>query len=113
MQPFFIPFNNKMYASPAHIQRPTKTPTLLCAAVPGTKLQIRQGVTSEDYLLDTVTVGSIGEGTRGQEHVAAIDTGFYVRLRGAFTRESKLAIAYTSFSYLGSEYGTECVMFIK
>ncbi|XP_042229714.1 uncharacterized protein LOC121871453 [Homarus americanus] len=70
--------------------------------VSGTRLDIRQGVTSEDYLLETVEGGT--GASRGQEHVAAVDTGFYVRLRGAFTKHSKLAIVYTSFSYLGSCY---------
>lgn len=62
---------------------------------------MRQGLTSEDYLLEAMEGGSTSK--TGQEHVVAIDTGFYVRLRGAFNKDSKLAIVYTSFSYLGSE----------
>ncbi|XP_071518249.1 LOW QUALITY PROTEIN: uncharacterized protein Culd [Panulirus ornatus] len=69
--------------------------------VEGTRVEVRQGVTSEDYLLEEV--GGVAE-TSGREHVAALDTGFYVRLKGAFSRDSKLAIVYTSFSYLGSCY---------
>ena len=89
---------------------------------PGTTLEIRQGLTSDDYLLETL-VGtsplngsSAGHGvlheepgrpinvkSSGKEHVVAADTGFYVRLKGQFSHKSKLAIVYTSFSYLGSE----------
>lgn len=68
----------------------------------GTRLDVRQGLTSEDYLLEAMEGGSTSK--TGQEHVVAIDTGFYVRLRGAFNKDSKLAIVYTSFSYLGSCY---------
>nr|XP_053631036.1 uncharacterized protein LOC128687571 isoform X3 [Cherax quadricarinatus]XP_053631037.1 uncharacterized protein LOC128687571 isoform X3 [Cherax quadricarinatus] len=70
--------------------------------VSGTRLEVRRGVTSEDYLLEELQ-GEKGA-TSGQEYLAAVDTGFYVRLKGAFTKDSKLAIVYTSFSYLGSCY---------
>ncbi|KAK3849614.1 hypothetical protein Pcinc_043640, partial [Petrolisthes cinctipes] len=96
--------------------------------VPGTQVEIRQGITSEDYLLETVRAGSTttttttgagvgvvraaGDegGTKGIEHVAAVDTGFYVRLKGAFSKDSKLAIVYTTFSYLGSCYSLTDLM---
>ena len=70
---------------------------------PGTILEIRQGLTSDDYLLESLEWGT-EEPRRGEEHVVAVDTGFYVRLRGIFSHRSKLAIVYTSFSYLGSKY---------
>ena len=76
--------------------------------VAGAQLEVRQGLTSRDYLLETV-VGGPGGATSGNEHVVAADTGFYVRLRGAFTQKSKLAIVYSSFSYLGSEFMCMCV----
>ncbi|KAK8384396.1 hypothetical protein O3P69_009302 [Scylla paramamosain] len=72
--------------------------------VAGSMLEIRQGITSRDYLLETVLAGQGKPATRGNEHVAAADTGFYVRLRGAFTQKSKLAIVYSSFSYIGNCY---------
>ncbi|KAK4288284.1 hypothetical protein Pmani_038680 [Petrolisthes manimaculis] len=90
----------------------------------GTQVEIRQGITSEDYLLaggtaETTTragpggvVRAAGDegGTKIREHVAAVDSGFYVRLKGAFSKDSKLAIAYTTFSYLGSCYSLTDLM---
>ncbi|KAK4303439.1 hypothetical protein Pmani_024533 [Petrolisthes manimaculis] len=94
----------------------------------GTQVEIRQGITSEDYLLETVRAGGTAEtttragpggvvraagdegGTKIREHVAAVDSGFYVRLKGAFSKDSKLAIAYTTFSYLGSCYSLTDLM---
>ncbi|XP_064085881.1 LOW QUALITY PROTEIN: uncharacterized protein LOC135201001 [Macrobrachium nipponense] len=72
-----------------------------------TTLEIRQGVTSDDYLLEKIEGGDL---KRTQEHVVAVDTGFYVRLRGFFNKDSKLAIVYSSFSYLGSCYSMTDLM---
>ncbi|KAK7071859.1 hypothetical protein SK128_015634 [Halocaridina rubra] len=72
-----------------------------------TTLEIRQGVTSDDYLLEKIEGG---DPKTTQEHVVAVDTGFYVRLRGFFNKNSKLAIVYTSFSYLGSCYSMTDLM---
>ncbi|XP_076056388.1 uncharacterized protein LOC143034340 [Oratosquilla oratoria] len=72
------------------------------------RLEVRQGLTSDDYLLEALE-GSAKQ-SRSQEYVVAIDTGFYVRLRGAFTKDSKLAIVYSAFSYLGSCYSLTDLM---
>ncbi|XP_050689525.1 uncharacterized protein LOC126981911 [Eriocheir sinensis] len=70
--------------------------------VPGSSVEVRQGLTSRDYQVEEVLGGAGGR--RGEEHLAAADTGFYVRLRGGFTEKSKMALVYTSFSYLGNCY---------
>ncbi|XP_068203181.1 uncharacterized protein Culd isoform X2 [Palaemon carinicauda] len=72
-----------------------------------TTLEIRQGVTSDDYLLEKIEGEDL---KRTEEHVVAVDTGFYVRLRGFFNKDSKLAIVYSSFSYLGSCYSLTDLM---
>ncbi|CAL4118348.1 unnamed protein product [Meganyctiphanes norvegica] len=65
-------------------------------------IEIRQGLTSDDYLLETITGGE--KQTTSKEHVVSVDTGFYVRLQGFFSRDTKVAIVYTSFSVLGNCY---------
>ncbi|XP_045137658.1 uncharacterized protein LOC123519965 [Portunus trituberculatus] len=71
--------------------------------VAGSQLEIRQGLTSRDYLMETVVAGK-GKAPKGNDHGSAADTGFYVRLRGAFTQKSKLAIVYSAYSYIGTCY---------
>lgn len=44
-----------------------------------------------------------------QSFVTTLSTGFYIAFRGVFTPESRFAIVYTAFSYIG-EFG-DC--FIK
>lgn len=62
-------------------------------------LEIRQGLTSESYLLESVAGYRHHKISRGQEYVVPSSTGFYVRLKGFFGNKSHLAITYVSFRY--------------
>lgn len=61
-------------------------------------ISIIEGQTSVGRLLETVESSSIGS-VSSKNFVTSITSGFYIRLRGKFTHESRLAIVYTAFSY--------------
>ncbi|XP_054261630.1 uncharacterized protein LOC128985784 isoform X1 [Macrosteles quadrilineatus] len=77
-----------------------------------TELVVRQGLTSEGPILETVRhpVAQLGPAharTR-RENILPLNVGFYVSLRGTFSSMSRLAIVYTAFTYMdcftGSDY---------
>lgn len=64
-------------------------------------MTVHEGSTSEGRLLEVLRVQP-NESERVEvprEHVVSIMTGFYVRLKGSFGPQSRLAIAYAAFSY--------------
>lgn len=66
--------------------------------VGNTQLIMREGLTSEGYLLGNITYLS---NLKIKEHIVAINEGIYVSLTGAFDSNSKLEIVYAAFSYKG------------
>lgn len=63
---------------------------------------IRDGLTSVAPLLQQYefpTDSSIAKPF--QSFVTALNSGFYIGFRGVFNAESRIAIVYTSFSYMG------------
>ncbi|XP_018025141.2 uncharacterized protein LOC108680757 [Hyalella azteca] len=68
-------------------------------------IEIRKGLTSDDLLLEELTQNGSGRRVlQGKEHVVAVGTGFYVRLRGSFMENSHFALVYASFNYMGGCY---------
>ncbi|PSN51877.1 hypothetical protein C0J52_11582, partial [Blattella germanica] len=68
-----------------------------------TELQVLQGLTSEQPVLDTFRYpAALIQSSRHREHVVPVNVGFYVSLRGTFGPISRLAIVYTAFSYMGN-----------
>ncbi|UYV76310.1 hypothetical protein LAZ67_13003317 [Cordylochernes scorpioides] len=68
---------------------------------PESSLEIRQGLTSESFLLDHVT-SAHPPPHRSKEFVVPASQGFYVRLVGRFSNRSHLALTYAVFSYDGT-----------
>lgn len=68
-----------------------------------TELTVRQGLTSEGTVLETVRhpVAQLGMSRPRREHLLPLNVGFYVSLRGSFSSASRLAIVYTAFTYMG------------
>ncbi|XP_077539981.1 CUB and LDLa domain [Haemaphysalis longicornis] len=62
-------------------------------------LEIRQGLTSLSYLLESLTGHQNNKTPQGQEYIIAANIGFYIRLQGSFSNRSRLAIVYSVFSY--------------
>ncbi|XP_044733755.1 uncharacterized protein LOC123296358 [Chrysoperla carnea] len=64
-------------------------------------LTIREGLTSDKPLLETITYPSIEnfQSKSQHEHVVLLNIGFYVHLRGVFSSKTRIAIAYTAFGY--------------
>jgi Low-density lipoprotein receptor domain class A len=58
-------------------------------------MEIRQGLTSQSPLLETLT----SDRQMVSEYLVPADIGFYIRLRGRLSHSFKLAIAYAAFSY--------------
>lgn len=73
-----------------------------------TELVVRQGLTSEGPILDTIRhpVAQLGPSHARQrkENILPLSVGFYVSLRGTFSSISRLAIVYTSFTYMGEAF---------
>lgn len=62
------------------------------------EISIMQGTTSDRPVLETLE-SSPAMSVSSRNLVVPITSGFYVRLRGKFNAESRLAIVYTAFSY--------------
>lgn len=62
------------------------------------EITIVQGSTSDRPVLENIESSSINS-VSSRNLVVPITSGFYVRLRGKFNDESRLAIVYTAFSY--------------
>lgn len=62
------------------------------------EITIIQGITSDRPVLETIESSSL-KSASSRNLVVPITSGFYVRLRGKFNSESRLAIVYTAFSY--------------
>ena len=65
---------------------------------PDTVLEIRQGITSQSPLVDTLS----SDIQMAAEYLVPVDIGFYIRLRGRLGSEFKMAIAYAAFTYIGT-----------
>ena len=63
-------------------------------------LEVRQGLTSQSPLVETLT----GDSKMMSEYLIPADIGFYIRLRGRLSSEFIMAIAYTAFSYAGNVF---------
>ena len=69
----------------------------------GTTLDIRQGLTSQSPLVETLISDVVSSPTTmSSEYLVPSDIGFYVRLRGRLSSEFKMAIAYAAFTYTGN-----------
>lgn len=66
------------------------------------EISIIEGTTSVGRVLQKI-VSSPFNSIQSKNLITAITSGFYVRLKGKFNYESRLAIVYTAFSY-SSEY---------
>lgn len=66
---------------------------------------IREGLTSESNLLQTYEwpLDRSSDSSSFRSFVTTLSTGFYISFRGVFNMESRFAIVYTSFSYVGKE----------
>jgi hypothetical protein len=67
-------------------------------ASPDSEISIHQGITSDKALLDVLR-SSPYYSVSSRNFVVPFSAGFYVRFRGQFNADSRLAIVYTSFSY--------------
>lgn len=73
------------------------------------EITILQGTTSNRPVLETIESSSVGS-VSSRNLIVPITSGFYVRLRGKFGVESRLAIVYTAFSYASKLIGIyDCV----
>jgi hypothetical protein len=61
-------------------------------------ITIIQGTTSDRPILERLESSTL-QSVSSRNLVVPINAGFYVRLRGKFNAESRLAIVYTAFSY--------------
>lgn len=68
----------------------------------GMSLDIRQGLTSQSPLVESL-ISDIASSPTGMtsEYLVPSDIGFYIRLRGRLTSDFKMAIAYAAFTYTG------------
>jgi len=62
------------------------------------EIQIHQGITSDKAMIEVLR-SSPDNSVASRNLIAPISAGFYVRLRGRFNSESRLAIVYAIFSY--------------
>lgn len=62
------------------------------------EISIIEGTTSVGRVLQTLESSPI-RSVSSKNFITSITSGFYIRLRGKFTHESRLAIVYTAFSY--------------
>ncbi|XP_077504050.1 CUB and LDLa domain isoform X2 [Amblyomma americanum] len=66
---------------------------------PESSLEIRQGLTSVSFLLESLAGHQSHKTPQGQEYIISANVGFYIRLQGSFSNKSRLAIVYSIFSY--------------
>lgn len=64
----------------------------------GSEIQIHQGITSDKPMIELIR-SSPDNSVASRNLIAPLSAGFYVRLRGRFNSESRLAIVYAIFSY--------------
>lgn len=62
------------------------------------EISIIEGTTSVGRVLQNLESSSI-RSVSSKNFITSIKSGFYIRMRGKFTHESRLAIVYTAFSY--------------
>lgn len=75
-----------------------------------TELTIKQGPTSALMPLEVLRHPSTQiQPPRQKEHIVPVTSGFHVSLRGSFSPTSRLAIAYSAFSYMGDNNKTNKV----
>jgi hypothetical protein len=74
------------------------------------EITILQGITSDRPPLETLDSSSV-KSVSSRNLVVPITSGFYVRLRGKFNADSRLAIVYTVFSYSSKFFGICCCIF--
>lgn len=67
----------------------------------GSDLIIRQGITSDRPDIERFFYFSEINQLTTKTYVVPLTMGFYVSLRGFFNYESRLALVYTTFSYMG------------
>uniref|UniRef100_A0A1B6DQF5 CUB domain-containing protein n=2 Tax=Clastoptera arizonana TaxID=38151 RepID=A0A1B6DQF5_9HEMI len=74
-----------------------------------TELTVRQGLTSEGTVLETIRhpVAQLGMTRPRREHLLPLNVGFYVSLRGSFSSASRIAIVYTAFTYMDCFTGSD------
>lgn len=66
-------------------------------------MMVRDGVTSAAPLLELYEWPTMKAMTHtSQTYVTSLSTGFYVAFRGVFAPNTRLAIVYTAFSYMGT-----------
>lgn len=71
--------------------------------VGNTELIIRQGITSNDPIVEVLRHPVIHYHIpKTIEHIAPISEGFYISFRSIFNSNSSLAIMYSAFNYKGS-----------
>ncbi|XP_068897152.1 uncharacterized protein Culd, partial [Tenebrio molitor] len=65
-----------------------------------TELTIRQGLTSNGPLVENLKLSMTHFYlSKEREHIVPISQGFYIRLKGLFLPESRLALVYAAFNY--------------
>ena len=69
------------------------------------EITILQGTTSDRPVLENL-FSSSSTSVSSRNLVVPITSGYYVRLRGKFNVESRLAIVYTAFSYSSESFKT-------
>lgn len=66
---------------------------------PDTELYVHEGSTSNGPVIERLEgLDQIGR----NQHITTVSKGFYIRFKGSFQMDSRLAIAYTAFNYLGT-----------
>jgi hypothetical protein len=69
-------------------------------AAGSTELTIRQGLTSNGPLVENLKLSLTHFYlSKEREHIVPISQGFYIRLKGLFLPESRLALVYAAFNY--------------
>ncbi|KAL1498254.1 hypothetical protein ABEB36_009082 [Hypothenemus hampei] len=65
-----------------------------------TELILRKGLTSDEPIIETLKYPLTNFDKKSEnEHVVPINEGFYIRLRGRFSHDSRVAIVYAAFNY--------------
>jgi hypothetical protein len=74
------------------------------------EITIVEGTNSVGRILEKIT-SSTSNNVQSKNLITSITSGFYVRLRGKFNYESRLAIVYTAFSY-SSKYAISFIFLL-
>ena len=61
---------------------------------------IRQGITSNRPELDRFDWPTMND-VSSKSYIVSLNSGFYVSMNAVFSNESRLAIIFTAFSYMG------------